>query len=85
MPTLRLLPGGLPQFASPGFVLSGRPSFDVQAGEDYRFTDMLDDRVVGQRAFLEATAYYSSWYKTGVRPTINPATKTAAAMGQKAN
>ena len=34
--------------------------FDVQAGEDYRFTDMLNDRIVGQRAFIEATAYTSA-------------------------
>jgi hypothetical protein len=31
--------------------------FDLQAGEDYRFTDMLDDHVAGQRAFIEASGY----------------------------
>lgn len=31
--------------------------FDVQAGEDYRFTDMLSDKKDGQRAFIEAVAY----------------------------
>jgi hypothetical protein len=31
--------------------------FDLQAGEDYRFTDMLDDHVDGQRAFIEQSGY----------------------------
>jgi hypothetical protein len=31
--------------------------FDIQAGESYRFTDMLDDRVDGQRGYIEATGY----------------------------
>lgn len=35
---------------------SGRV-FDVQAGESYRFTDMLPDKTPGQRAFIEATGY----------------------------
>ena len=31
--------------------------FDLQAGEDYRFTDMLPDSKEGQRAYIEAVAY----------------------------
>ncbi len=31
--------------------------FDIQAGEDYRFTDMLRDNVDGQRAYVEAVGY----------------------------
>jgi hypothetical protein len=31
--------------------------FDLQAGEAYRFTDMLDDHVDGQRAYIEASGY----------------------------
>jgi len=31
--------------------------FDVQAGEDYRFSDMLPDQKEGQRAVIEAVAY----------------------------
>lgn len=31
--------------------------FDLEAGEDYRFTDMLSDKLKGQRAYLEATGY----------------------------
>jgi hypothetical protein len=31
--------------------------FDLQAGESYRFTDMLDDRTDGQRGYIEATGY----------------------------
>ena len=31
--------------------------FDVQAGETYRFSDMLDDSKDGQRGYLEATGY----------------------------
>lgn len=31
--------------------------FDLQAGEDYRFTDMLPDAKLGQRAVIEAVAY----------------------------
>jgi hypothetical protein len=31
--------------------------FDIQAGEAYRFSDMLDDNVDGQRAYIEATGY----------------------------
>jgi hypothetical protein len=31
--------------------------FDVQAGEDYRFSDMLSDSKEGQRAVIEAVAY----------------------------
>ena len=34
--------------------------FDVQAGEDYRFTDMLNDRIIGQRRYIEAIAYTSA-------------------------
>jgi hypothetical protein len=31
--------------------------FDLQAGESYRFTDMLDDNVDGQRGYIEAAGY----------------------------
>lgn len=31
--------------------------FDIQAGESYRFTDMLDDAVDGQRAVIEAVGF----------------------------
>jgi hypothetical protein len=31
--------------------------FDLQANESYRFTDMLDDQVDGQRAYIEASGY----------------------------
>ena len=35
---------------------SGRV-FDIGAGESYRFSDMLDDKVPGQRAYIEAVGY----------------------------
>lgn len=31
--------------------------FDLQTGEAYRYSDMLDDRVEGQRGFIEAAGY----------------------------
>lgn len=58
MPTLRLLPGGLPQFASPGFVLSGRPSFDVQAGAVDRLA--IDWTAVGAGSAITDSDWYSA-------------------------
>jgi hypothetical protein len=31
--------------------------FDLQAGEAYRYSDMVDDRVAGQRGYIEASGY----------------------------
>jgi hypothetical protein len=70
------------QYAAPSSDAQRRSGgvFDLQAGESYRFTDMLDDRVDGQRQYIETTGYtgadgealltarpgdYTAWFSRG--------------------